>query len=107
MECTEVKLEVYAPAACADTLREALSEAGAGRVGSYDNVCAVSEVTGHWRPLEGSDPFDGEVGRLSRAAEIKLEMRCPVRLAPAAVAAVRRVHPYEEPVVHVIPLLEL
>lgn len=106
MEYRTVKLEVYAPPEYADALRQALSEAGAGRVGTYDNVCTLVDVTGQWRPLPGSHPFDGEVGALSTAAEVKLEMRCPARQVKEALAAVRRVHPYEEPVVNIIPLLE-
>lgn len=39
--------------------------------------------------------------------EVKMEVRCPVELAESAVNTVKKIHPYEEPVINVIPLLEL
>ena len=38
--------------------------------------------------------------------EVKMEVRCPVELAENAVNTVKKIHPYEEPVINVIPLLE-
>lgn len=38
--------------------------------------------------------------------EVKMEVRCPVELAESAVNTVKKIHPYEEPVINVIPLLE-
>jgi len=35
-----------------------------------------------------------------------MEVRCPVELAESAVNTVKKIHPYEEPVINVIPLLE-
>ena len=43
------KLEIYVPATHADTVRLAIGEAGAGRLGNYD--CCIWECagTGHFR----------------------------------------------------------
>ena len=101
-----VKLEIYLPSSCLDAVLEALHEAGAGRVGRYDHVASWAPVEGCWRPLPGSDPYDGAVDSLCRGREYKLEMRCPAQTVPQALAAVRAVHPYEEPVINVVPLLD-
>jgi hypothetical protein len=101
----QVKIEVFVPAAFVAAIREALHQAGAGRIGNYDHCGAVTQVTGYWRPLDGSHPFDGTVGALTEAPECKLELRCDRALAAQAVRAIRAVHPFEEPVINVIPLL--
>ena len=44
-------------------------------------------------------------GEVSREPEVKVEVTCRRDRAAETVAAVKRVHPYEEPVINVIPLL--
>lgn len=107
LEFSRVKLEIYVPEKDLDRLRMALNDLGACRVGAYDNCSSVVTVTGTWRPLSGASPYDGTVGVLCHGAECKLEVVCPRKLAVQAVELVRRLHPYEEPVIHVLPLLDL
>jgi hypothetical protein len=83
-----------------------LNDAGAGHIGKYDHCASAVEVTGWWRPLEGARPYEGHTGAISEARELKLEMRCPASRIAAAVAAIRQAHPYEEPVINIIPLLD-
>ena len=101
------KLEMYLPVAFLDAVLEALHEAGAGRIGLYDHCFAVSEVRGFYRPRDGSKPFAGAVGRVSEVAEYKVETRCAASLLPEVLRAVRRAHPYEEPSISVLPLIDL
>lgn len=107
LEFSRVKLEIYVPEAYLDRLREALNELGACHIGKYDCCSSVTAVTGTWRPLPGAEPYSGTVGALCRGAECKMEAVCPRELAAQAVETVRRIHPYEQPVIHVLPLLEL
>ncbi len=99
-----VKLEIFIPEEYVDALREALAGAGAGVIGNYDHCATLIHVRGYWRPLPGAAPYNGEMGRVSSAAEAKLEVRCPRERVNAALAAIRQVHPYEEPVINIIPL---
>ena len=99
-----VKLEIFTPPEALPALQAALAEAGAGQIGNYDHCLSISRVQGTWRPLPGSTPYSGEIGRIQQAEELKLEVNCPVDLVPKALKAIRRVHPYEEPVINVIPL---
>lgn len=101
-----VKLEIYLPSNCLDAVLEALHRAGAGRVGLYDHVASWTPVEGCWRPLPGSKPYNGTAGELCRGQEYKLEVRCPAQNVPQALAAVRAAHPYEEPVINLVPLLD-
>ena len=105
MNYQEVKLEVFTPYEAVDAVREALHQAGCGVIGDYDHCCSITEVRGFWRPLSGATPYDGEVGKISEGHECKVEVNCPAEKVAAAIKAVRAAHPYEEPLINVIPLL--
>ncbi len=47
-------------------------------------------------PGEGAAPYRGEVGRLSRIDEIRLEMPCPSFAVEKVVTAMLERHPYQE-----------
>lgn len=98
------KLEIFIPETHLAALQEALREADVGHIGRYDCCLSYSRVTGCWRPLEGTSPYLGRAGEISAEPELKVEAVCRTGQVDAALAAVRRVHPYEEPVIHVIPL---
>ncbi|UQX87300.1 Nif3-like dinuclear metal center hexameric protein [Jatrophihabitans telluris] len=87
---------VFVPPDHLHELVEALSAAGAGAVGDYDQCTFSVEGTGTYRPLPGAEPFDGEVGVVTRKPEIRLSMVYPRPLRSAVIAAMRRAHPYEE-----------
>lgn len=85
-------------------LQETLRQAGAGHIGNYDSCLSYSKVTGCWRPLEGSSPYLGEKNIVSSEPELKVEVICLSEKVDATVEAIKKVHPYEVPVINVIPL---
>jgi len=89
-------LTVYVPAADLDRLIGALTEAGAGAVGAYDQCTFTVSGQGSYRPLPGAKPADGEVGVLTRKPEQALSVVLPRRRRAAVLAAMRQAHPYEE-----------
>ena len=101
---TDVKIEIFLPETFVTALLDALAEAGAGVIGNYDHCAAVIPVRGMWCPLPGANPYDGEVGLLQSADEMKVEVNCKRERVAAALDAIRRVHPYEEPVINILPL---
>ena len=101
---TDVKLEIFVPQEYALKIRDELAKIGVGRVGSYDHCLAISSVQGYYRPLPGADPFEGQIGKISETAEFKIEVNCERALVNEAMKVIRSVHPYEEPLVNVIPL---
>ncbi|WP_433558911.1 Nif3-like dinuclear metal center hexameric protein [Pseudonocardia xinjiangensis] len=89
------------------TVHDALSAAGAGRIGNYSHCSFATAGTGQFKPLDGADPTIGSVGKLERVAETRLEMVLPRGRRAAVVAALRASHPYEEPAFDVFELADL
>jgi dinuclear metal center YbgI/SA1388 family protein len=89
-------LTVYVPVADCDRLIGALTEAGAGAVGNYDQCTFTVSGEGSYRPLPGADPADGEVGVLTRKPEQAVSVVLPRTRRAAVLAAMRQAHPYEE-----------
>ena len=99
------KLVVFVPREALDSVREALFEAGAGRIGNYERCSFYTEGTGTFFGGEGTDPDVGQAGREQRVAELRLETVFPEERQAEVVEALRRAHPYEEPAFDVYPLL--
>jgi hypothetical protein len=99
------KLVVFVPREALETVREALFQAGAGRIGDYERCSWYTAGTGTFRGGAGTDPAIGEAGREERVAELRLETVYPEESHDEVIAALRRAHPYEEPAFDVYPLL--
>jgi hypothetical protein len=99
------KLIVFVPAEALDAVRDALFEAGAGRIGGYERCSWYTEGTGTFLGGEGTNPALGERGREERVPELRLETVFPAERQAEVVAALRAAHPYEEPAFDVYPLL--
>ncbi len=93
----DYKLVTFVPLAQAQTLRLALSQAGAGQIGQYDQCSFVSEGTGTFYGNPSTQPAVGQAGRLEEVPELRLEMLVPGNCLSNVVGALREVHPYEEP----------
>lgn len=100
----ECKLVVYVPDKIVDRVAEAMFAAGAGRIGKYVRCSFRLPGEGTFYGGEGTNPVVGQVGRLERVDEIRLEAVVPVRDLPRAVAAMREAHSYEEPAYDIYPL---
>ena len=98
------KLEIFIPEECLPRLEEALWAVDAGHIGAYDRCLSWHRVESTWRPLAGSEPFLGKEGEVYRGTEVKVEVTCFSENAARTVEAVKSAHPYEEPVINVIPL---
>jgi hypothetical protein len=91
------KLVVFVPAESLDAVRDALFAAGAGRIGDYERCSWYAEGTGTFRPLPGASPTVGAVGEEEHVPELRLETVFPAERRDEVIAALRAVHPYEEP----------
>ena len=98
------KLVVFVPEDHADAVADALSAAGAGRIGDYTHCTFRSPGTGTFVPGSSSNPYLGERGRLERVHEVRLETVVPAHAEQAAVAAATSAHPYEETALDVYPI---
>lgn len=102
---TDVKLEIFVPQDHAFNIRDELAKIGVGVIGNYDHCMALVPVRGFFRPTEGANPFEGKVGEISEVAEYKLEVNCKRELVNEAIKTIRKVHPYEEPLINIFPLV--
>lgn len=91
------KLVFFVPKSHLDLVKTTVFNAGAGRIGHYEQCCWQVLGQGQFRPLAGAIPFIGAQDQLEFLPEYRVEMVCADELIGAAVSALRRVHPYEEP----------
>lgn len=92
-----LKILTYVPTPSLDAVRAAMATAGAGRIGEYSHCSFTGSGKGTFLGSEGSNPVVGRRGRLESVEEGRLEMVCGDAALPAAIAALRAAHPYEEP----------
>ncbi|MBI5152803.1 hypothetical protein HZA39_04665 [Candidatus Peregrinibacteria bacterium] len=105
MDFKFAKIIVFTPTTHADKVREALAQAGCGHIGNYDYCSFSSKGTGRFRGLTGANPFIGKAGQIESVEEERIETICPAENTDAAMAAIKKSHPYEEPAVDIYPLL--
>lgn len=98
------RLTFYAPEEQLDSVKEAIFATGAGRFNHYDCCCWQSLGQGQFRALAGSDPFIGQQQKVTSLPEYKVEILCTEDNVEAAVAALKKAHPYEEPAYEVYRL---
>ena len=91
------KICVYVPEKSVENVKQALFDAGAGKIGNYDSCCWQTDGIGQFRPLAGSNPAIGSHGEIEHVPEVKIELVCEDELVEVAVQAMRDAHPYEEP----------
>lgn len=101
------KLVFFVPESHLDLVKTAVFNAGAGRIGQYDQCCWQVLGQGQFRPFAESTPFVGAQGQLETLPEYRVEMVCADELIVIAVSALRASHPYEEPAFDVWRLTEL
>lgn len=99
-----VKIVTFVPQAEVEKVRGAMASAGAGVIGKYSVCSFTAPGTGTFLGAPDSKPAVGAPGELETVDELRLEMVCPRRSLPLALATLRELHPYEEPAVDVYPL---
>jgi putative NIF3 family GTP cyclohydrolase 1 type 2 len=92
-------ITVYVEASAADSVRHALAEAGAGRIGSYEACSFTGEGIGRFTPGEGATPAVGTPHAPSNAREVRIDAVCSSASFASTAALVRAAHPYEEPLI--------
>ncbi len=101
----QVKIVVFVPKTHTDVVRQAMGDAGAGKIGNYSHCSYSSDGIGRYKPLDGAKPFIGKVGKFEEVVEERIECVCDKSKAKEVIAAMRKVHPYEEIAFDIYPLL--
>jgi len=98
-------LIIYVPVAAADTVRKALADGGAGHIGNYDSCSFSARGTGRFRPLKGAHPAIGSIGKIEEVEEERIEALVAEDKLKETLRRIREVHPYEEPAIHILPMV--
>ncbi len=102
-----VLIGFYVPVSHSEKVKMAMFDAGAGKLGNYDQCSFEYQGIGQFRSLPGSDPFIGRVFELEKVNELKVEMMCKKEFLKAAIIALRATHPYEMPAFYVTDVVGL
>lgn len=92
-------ISVFVPGEAADAVRQAMTDAGAGRIGEYQGCSFTAEGTGRFVPLAGASPHIGTVTKPTQVPEERIEAVCDPAHSDHVVARIVEAHPYEEPLV--------
>lgn len=101
------KLVFFVPDSHLEQVKAAVFAAGAGRIGNYDQCCWQIIGQGQFRPLSDAKPYLGQPNQLEVLPEYRVEMVCADEYIREVVAALRAVHPYEEPAFDVWRLVDV
>ena len=102
----KVKIFVTVPVENTDEVRNAVCNAGAGVIGEYSYCTTCVKSVGTFVPNDNAKPYIGENNKLEFVEEDKLEFICDIENAKHVISELRKVHPYEEPAIDIIPLIE-
>ena len=89
-------LYFYVPQDYLEKTKAAVFNAGAGKIGDYQECCWQTLGTGQFRPLAGSNPTIGEQNQLTQIDEYKVEVVCSDEVKDDVKTALLNAHPYEE-----------
>ena len=92
-----IKIEFYVPVDSAEVVKAAMFNVGAGKIGKYEKCSWETNGTGQFRPLDGSNPTIGKIGKTEKINELKVEMVCEDHLIDKVIHALKQAHPYETP----------
>jgi dinuclear metal center YbgI/SA1388 family protein len=99
------KLHTYVPANEADKVRNALFNAGAGRISEYSECSFNSSGVGTFRPSENANPFIGTPGgERKNVEEVKIEVLVYRHAEASVLRALRESHSYEEVAYEFVPI---
>ena len=101
-----VKIVVTAPSNNIEEVRNAICSEGAGVIDNYTNCSMTTKCIGTFKPNDKANPYIGERNKMEFVEEEKLEAVCNVCNVKKVISKLREVHPYEEPAIDIIPLLD-
>ena len=106
IEVNKVKIFVTVPIENTQEVRDAVCKAGAGIIGKYSYCTTCVKSIGTFIPNDNAKPYIGENNKLEYVEEDKLEVICDIQKAKHVITELRKVHPYEEPAIDIVPLID-
>lgn len=105
IDIKKVKIVVTVPIENVQEVRNAICEEGAGIIGNYSYCSMSTKCIGTFKPSEDANPYIGEKNKLEFVDEEKIEVICDINIVKKVLNRLRKVHPYEEPAIDIIPLI--
>lgn len=100
-----VKVAVFVPVEDAETVRNAMFEAGGGHIGGYSECSFTTAGSGTFRPGSNTNPHIGQAaGPRESVSEVRIEMEVPRWHMGRVISAMTDAHPYEEVAHDIIPV---
>ena len=104
-----LKLIYYVPESHLESTKLAIFEAGAGAggIGNYEHCAWQVKGIGQFKPIQGANPFLGQLDELEQLEEWRVETIVTEEKARAVAKALKASHPYEEPAFEFIQILDI
>lgn len=99
------KLVVNVPMTHADAVRQAIGDAGGGRVDKYSHCSFSIRGTGRFTPQAGANPHIGRIGLPETVEEEQIQADVMKEDMKSVLAAMIAAHPYEEIGYEIYPVL--
>jgi hypothetical protein len=101
------KIVFFVPESHLEPVKQALFDAGAGKIGSYDCCAWQVKGQGQFRPLADSNAYIGEKNQLETLEEYRVELVCNKASIQLAIKALISAHPYETPAYEVLEVVDV
>ena len=105
IDVKRVKIIVTVPIENSEEVRNAICDEGAGIIGNYTYCTIATKCIGTFKPSDNANPYIGENNKLEIVDEYKIETICDISKAKNVIQKIRETHPYEEPIINIIPLI--
>lgn len=102
----KVKIIVTVPPENLELIRNVMCKVGAGTIGNYTYCSTSTKCLGTFKPNNEAKPYIGDNNKLEYVNEEKLEIICDITNVKEVISALRKVHPYEEPAIDIVPLID-
>ena len=105
LDIDKVKIVVTVPADNLEDVRMAVCNAGGWVIGNYTFCSMTTKIVGTFKPNDKAKPYIWEQNKLEYVDEEKLEVVCDISKVKNVLKELKKVHPYEEPAIDIIPLI--
>ena len=106
IDIKKVKLITTVPVENIEALRHEVWKAGAGIIGKYTHCSTSTKCIGTFKPTAEANPYSGSKNIWEFVEGVKLEVVCVINLVKDVVLKLREAHPYSEPGIDIIPLID-
>jgi len=90
------KLVIFIPAEHFEEVKTGILKTSAGHLGNYSHTSFSSKGQGTFKPLAGSEPYIGDIGKLNKVDEYRFETIVKKSDIKGVLKIMHELHPYEK-----------